>query len=119
MPDLRHDPEPHDHDVFIEKAMKRKGFGEAYDGLATEYALVRELLSARSRAGLTQEEVAQRMGTTKSAVSRLEAAGKTSPSVTTLEKYAQAVGSRVEIRLVPGPGPASRSIQTIRKQAAG
>ena len=112
MADLHHDPVAHDHDAFIEKAMKRKGFAEAYDGLATEYALVRELLSARSRAGLTQEEVAERMGTTKSAVSRLEAAGKNSPSVTTLQKYAQAVGSRVEIRLVPAPGPASRSMRT-------
>jgi DNA-binding XRE family transcriptional regulator len=119
MADLHHDPVAHDHDAFIEKAMKRKGFAEAYNGLATEYALVRELLSARSRAGLTQEEVAERMGTTKSAVSRLEAAGKNSPSVTTLQKYAQAVGSRVEIRLVPALGPASRSMRTTRKQAAG
>ena len=118
MADLRHDPVAHDHDAFIEKAMKRKGFDEAYDGLATEYALVRELLSA-SRAGLTQEQVAQRMGTTKSAVSRLEAAGKNSPSVTTLQKYAQAVGSRVEIRLLPAPGPATRSVRAARKQAAG
>ncbi len=95
----------HDHEVFIKKALKRKGFREAYDNLGGEYALVRELLAARLRAGLTQQDVAESMGTTKSAVSRLEAVGKHSPSVTTLKRYAQAVGCEVEIRLVP----ASRS----------
>jgi len=119
MADLDHEPVIHDHDAFIDKAMKRKGFGEAYDGLATEYALVRELLGARSRASLTQEEVAERMGTTKSAVSRLESAGKHSPSVSTLQKYAEAVGSRVEIRLVPASGPAARAVRSTRKRAAG
>ena len=52
---------------------------------------------------LTQEEVAALMGTTKSAVSRLEGAGAHSPSVSTLKKYAKAVGCDVEIRLVPVP----------------
>ncbi|MCP4039505.1 MAG: helix-turn-helix transcriptional regulator [bacterium] len=106
MADLQYHPVPHDHDAFIDKAMKRKGFGEAYEDLEGEYALVRELLAARSRAGLTQEDVAVSMGTTKSAVSRLEAVGKHSPSVTTLKRYAQAVGCEVEIRLVPASRPA-------------
>lgn len=101
MSDLTFQPVSHDHESFLDKAMKRKGFGEAYAALKDEYALVRELLAARSRAGLTQEQVAEAMGTTKSAVSRLEAVGKHSPSVTTLKKYAQAVGCEVEIRLVP------------------
>jgi DNA-binding XRE family transcriptional regulator len=96
-------PVAHDHDAFLERALKRKGFAEAYDDLEDEYLLVRELLAARVHAGLTQEEVAASMGTTKSAVSRLEGAGKHSPSVNTLKKYAQAVGCDVEIRLVPAP----------------
>ncbi|MBS3975044.1 MAG: helix-turn-helix transcriptional regulator [Actinobacteria bacterium] len=96
-------PVSHDHEAFLERARKRKGFDEAYDELEDEYLLVRELLSARTNAGLTQEEVAASMGTTKSAVSRLEGAGKHSPSVSTLKKYAQAVGCDVEIRLVPAP----------------
>jgi DNA-binding XRE family transcriptional regulator len=94
-------PIAHDHDAFLERALKRKGFREAYDGLEDEYLLVRELLAARAQSGLTQEEVAESMGTTKSAVSRLEGAGKHSPSVSTLKKYAKAVGCDVEIRLVP------------------
>jgi DNA-binding XRE family transcriptional regulator len=101
MADLEYRPVEHDHAAFIEKALRRKGFGEAYEGRKEEYALVRELLTARAQAGLTQEAVAARMGTTKSAVSRLEAAGKSSPSVTTLQRYAQAVGCRVEIKFVP------------------
>ena len=103
MADTEYRPVAHNHEAFLKKALKRKGFGKAYQELADEYALVRELLAARSRAGLTQEEVARSMGTTKSAVSRLEAAGKHSPSVATLKKYARAVGCEVEIRLHPAP----------------
>lgn len=96
-------PVTHDHDAFLDRALKRKGFREAYDDLEDEYLLVRELLAARVHAGLTQEEVAASMGTTKSAVSRLEGAGKHSPSVSTLKRYARAVGCDVEIRLIPAP----------------
>ena len=102
-------PVPHDHDEFLARAMKRKGFAEAYDERADEYELVRELLAARAKAGLTQEQVAASMGTTKSAVSRLEGLGKHSPSVETLKKYARAVGCEVEVRLVPTSGAASSS----------
>jgi len=101
MPKTKYEPVRHDHKAFLEKASKRKGFREAYDGLEIEYALAREMLSARSRAGLTQEAVAARMGTTKSAVSRLEAAGKHAPSVASLKKYAEAVDCRLKIELVP------------------
>jgi DNA-binding XRE family transcriptional regulator len=102
--DSEYKPVSHDHDAFLEKALKRRGFKGAYDALEDEYLLVCELLSARSRAGLTQEDVAASMGTTKSAVSRLEAASH-SPSVSTLKKYARAVGCDVEIRLVPASTP--------------
>jgi len=93
----------HDHDEFLARAMKRKGFAEAYAERAEEFRLVRELLAARAKAGLTQEQVAASMGTTKSAVSRLEGLGRHSPSVETLKKYARAVGCKVEVRLVPSP----------------
>jgi len=101
MPELKFKPVPHDHNAFIEKAKQREGFKKAYDDLEEEYALVKEMLAARSRVGLSQEAVAELMGTTKSAISRLEAAGKHAPSVTTLKKYAQAVGCHLEIRFVP------------------
>ena len=108
MADLKYQPVPHDQKAFLEKAIKRKGFKEAYEALENEYALIHELLAARSRAGLTQEVVAERMGTTKSAVSRLEAAGKHAPSMTTLKKYAHAVGCHLEIKLVPDQRPTTR-----------
>ncbi|MGQ0592814.1 MAG: helix-turn-helix domain-containing protein [Gammaproteobacteria bacterium] len=101
MPEIKYQPVRHDHKAFLDKASKRKGFREAYGNLEVEYALAREMLSARSRAGLTQDAVAARMGTTKSAISRLEAAGKHAPSVASLKKYAEAVGCKLNIELVP------------------
>lgn len=118
MAEFKYKPVTYDHEEFINKALKKKGFKEAYEGLEEEYVLVRDMLAARSRSGLTQEAVAELMGTTKSAVSRLEAVGKHSPSLTTLKKYAQAVGCHLEIKLVPD-SRTSRSTETAKKQAAG
>ena len=101
MADLKYTPVKHDHQAFIAKARARKGFTEAYDGLELEYRLANQLLKARARAGLTQDAVAERMGTTKSAVSRLEAAGKHTPSLATLRRYAKAVGCELRVTLVP------------------
>lgn len=69
-----------------------------YDALAPEFETARELIGARSRAGLTQEEVAVRMGTTQSTIARLES-GKRSPSLRTVQRYAQAVGGRAVVRI--------------------
>lgn len=101
MADLKFQPVHHNHKEFIEKVSKRHGFNEAYEALEVEYALAHEMLAARTRAGLTQEAVAARMGTTKSAISRLEAAGKHAPSVASLKRYAAAVGCTLKIELVP------------------
>jgi DNA-binding XRE family transcriptional regulator len=103
MAELKYKSVPHDQNAFLKKASKRRGFREAYDALDAEYALAHEMLSARTRAGLTQEAVADRMGTTKSAVSRLEGAGKHAPSVASLKKYADAVGCTLKIEFVSQP----------------
>jgi transcriptional regulator with XRE-family HTH domain len=66
------------------------------------------MLAGRSKSGLTQEAVADLMGTTKSAVSRMESTGKHAPSLTTLKKYAQAVGCHLEIKLAPKSRPPKR-----------
>ncbi len=97
---LKRKPVPHDHAAFLRKARRRRGFQAAYDALAVEYAIASEMLAARSRAGLTQEVVASRMGTSKSTVSRLESAGKHAPSLSSIKRYAKAVGCKIEIRLV-------------------
>jgi DNA-binding XRE family transcriptional regulator len=101
MPELKFKPVRHSHKEFLTKAATHKGFIEAYDALALEYQVANQMLKARSRAGLTQDAVAERMGTTKSAVSRLESAGKHAPSLTTLKRYAKAVGCDLQVRLVP------------------
>lgn len=104
MGELKYKPVSHDHETFLKNAGKREGFRKAYDDLEEEYTLVREMLSARSKSGLTQEAVAELMGTTKSAVSRLESAGKHAPSLTTLKKYARAVGCDLKIEFIPKSG---------------
>lgn len=101
MDNLKYQPVTHDHNTFIEKAKKKEGFKKAYEELEEEYALAREMLAARARLGLSQEAVAELMGTTKSSISRLESAGKHAPSLTTLKKYAHAVGCHLEIKFVP------------------
>ena len=101
MDDLSYQPVKHNHKEFLQKAMKNKEFKEGYDALEPKYALIRELLSARKHSGMTQEAVANKIGTTKSVISRLEAGGKHSPSITTLRKYAEAVGCELEIKLTP------------------
>src|SRR5205085_6649800 len=92
---------------LVKKRLLRPAVKAEYDARAEEFALLDELLQARQRAGLTQAEVAARMGTKTPAVARLEAGGgsrRHSPSVSTLRKYARAVGCRLEIRLWPHEG---------------
>jgi len=101
MANLKCSPVRHDHEAFLAKARARKGFTEAYDALELEYLVATQLLKARARAGLTQDAVAERMGTTKSAISRLETAGKHTPSIATLRRYAEAVGCNLKVKLVP------------------
>ena len=86
---------------FKARAFARPGVKKAYDDLAEEFAFLDEVLKARAEAGLTQAEVAARVGTTQSSIARLESAEpKHSPSIATLQKYAKALGYKVEIRLV-------------------
>ena len=100
MAELKYQPVSHNHRTFLKNALIRDGFRKAYEDLEEEYMLIREMLAARSKSGLTQDAVAKSMRTTKSAVSRLESVGKHAPSLTTLRKHAQAVGCRLEIKLV-------------------
>ena len=68
-----------------------------------EMPMLDTLLAARKEVGLTQAQVAERMGTKATAVARLESAllsGKHSPSISTLQKYAKALGNRLDVRLV-------------------
>lgn len=91
------------HSDLKKKALKRKKVKEEYDALEPEFSLLRELLQARRNAGLSQAEVANKMGTKAPAITRLESSltnGKHSPSIATLKKYAQALGCHLEIKLI-------------------
>jgi DNA-binding XRE family transcriptional regulator len=101
MDDIKYRPVRHDQAALLDKAKARKGFAEIYDSLELEYQVAGQMLKARTRAGLTQDAVAERMGTTKSAISRLEAAGRHAPSLSTLKRYANAVGCELQVKLVP------------------
>ncbi len=92
------------HDEMIKRMLKKPAVKAEYDALAEEFALLDELLQARRRAGLTQAEVASRMGTKTPAVARLEGGAgnkRQSPSIAALRQYADAVGCRLEIKLRP------------------
>ncbi|MGA2451061.1 MAG: helix-turn-helix transcriptional regulator [Polyangiaceae bacterium] len=82
--------------------MKESGFKGGYDSLEDEFALASKLIEARSPAGLTQAEVAERMGTSQSTVARLESGGA-KPSLSTLKRFAKATGARV--RITPEANP--------------
>ena len=71
-----------------------------YDALAAEFELARALIEARANAGLTQEQLAERMDTSQSAVARMES-GKVMPSGRTLERFARATGTRLHISFEP------------------
>ena len=77
-----------------EPFMKDPAFREEYARADEEYALVEAMVRARTAAKLTQSELAARIGTTQSAIVRLEG-GRLSPSVRTLRRYAEATGMRL------------------------
>ena len=92
------------HDEMLAEWKQDPAFMQEYDALESEFSLFDALLAARNEAGFTQADVARQMGTKTSAIARLESGGgsqKHSPSINTLRKYADAVGCRLEIRLIP------------------
>lgn len=92
------------HREMVDAWKQDPEFKKEYDDLEVEFALLRELLLARQRAGLTQADVAEKMGTKPPAVTRLETAlsdRRHSPTIATLKKYAEAVGCRLEVHLIP------------------
>jgi DNA-binding XRE family transcriptional regulator len=73
-------------------------YARAYTDMEDEFQFARELIKARIRAGLTQQQIAEKMGTTQSTVARLESGGSM-PSLRSLHRYAEATGSKVRISL--------------------
>jgi ribosome-binding protein aMBF1 (putative translation factor) len=92
------------HEKMIAKWMKDPAFKAEYERIEREeMPMLDMILAARRETGLSQAQVAERMGTKPSAVARLEASlvsGKHSPSLATLRKYAKALGKQLDVRLV-------------------
>ncbi len=100
----RYNPVPFDVEATKRRWMKRPGFAKAYDALADEYAALGELLRARKAAGMTQADVAERMGIAQASVARLESSAgsrKHAPSIATLRRYADAVDCNLRLSLTP------------------
>ena len=92
--------------MLTHKQLRAKALGSAevkteFDRQSDEFLLLDQFLKARAANGLTQAQVAEKIGTTQSAVARMESgSGKHSPSLATLSKYADALGCKLEVRLV-------------------
>jgi ribosome-binding protein aMBF1 (putative translation factor) len=84
----------------FEEWRKDPEYVAAYDALEEEFALASALIEARANAEMTQEQVAQAMGTTQAVVARLEG-GKTMPSTRTLERFAKATRTKLRISFEP------------------
>ena len=82
------------------RLMEDPEFQEEYARADDEFTLIEALIRARAAAELTQAELARRLGTTQSAIARLEGGG-VSPSFATLRRYAEATGARLTINLTP------------------
>jgi len=100
---------------FKARALARPEVRAAYDALEDQFQFIDEILKARAAAGLTQAEVADLVGTTQSAIARLESGTRRhSPSVATLQKYAAALGYRVEVKLLKNAGSTAASTRVRR-----
>jgi len=95
---------PFDMEKTQSRWVKQPDFASAYAALEDEFAVLNELLRARQAAGLTQADVAERMGVAQASVARLESSAgsrKHAPSLATLRRYADALGCDVRITLAP------------------
>jgi DNA-binding XRE family transcriptional regulator len=87
---------------FREKALKKPGVREEYDALGPAFEMKRQMIAMRKEAGLTQEEMADLLGTKKSNISRLESLNSdVSPRLSTVEEYARVLGYRVKVDFEP------------------
>ena len=83
---------------FKEKALAKPKVRAAYEELGPAYEMKRQMIAMRREAGLTQEQMAERLGTKKSNISRLESvSSEVSPKISTIDDYARALGYRVKV----------------------
>lgn len=83
---------------FKKKALKNKAIKAEYDALASEYAIIQSIIHERQKMGLSQTELAQRVGTKQPVISRLES-GEGNPTLHLLRRVANALGTELHISL--------------------
>ncbi len=88
-----------DFEIFLKDSLKNPKIKAEYDKLQPEFAMIQAMIDARVKKGVTQEDLAKRIGTKQSVISRLES-GRANPSVAFLKKLAQALNTRLEIKFV-------------------
>lgn len=84
--------------ILKKELLKNKQVAKEYKRLEPRYQLISQLIEARIKKGLTQEELAKKVGTKQSAIARLES-GSANPTISFLEKISRAVGSRLIIQV--------------------
>ena len=89
-----------DFNTWKKQVLKDPELKSEYDRLQPEFAVIRAIIRARSKTGFSQEELAQKVGTKQSVISRLES-GRANPTVAFLKKLAQALNSHLQIKFVP------------------
>ena len=87
------------YEVFKARMLANPDVKREYDALAPAFEIAAELLRARKRTGLSQAELAARMGTSQSAIARMES-GEALPSTKTLIRFAEATGSKIKLQLL-------------------
>lgn len=86
-----------DFATWKRQALKNPKFKTEYDKLQPEFAIIRAVLHARIKRGVTQKQLAQKIGTKQSVISRLES-GRANPSVAFLKKLAEALGASLQVQ---------------------
>lgn len=87
-------------DEFKKKSLKNPKIKAEYDKLQPEFALIDALIKARAKKNLTQKQLAKKIGTKQSVISRLEI-GKANPTFSFLKRLAKALNSNLEIHFTP------------------
>lgn len=101
---MSYKPVPYNPRKKSAKDLQDPSFKKAWEALDDEFVTLDALLAARRQAGMTQEQVAAKMGVSQPSLARVEASlgsHRHSPSLEMLRKYAAAVNCKLEIRLVP------------------
>ena len=86
-----------DFDEFLEESLKNPKIKAEYDKLEPEFAVIEAVLKARVQKGITQEQLAKKIGTKQSAIARIES-GNANPSIGFLQKLAEALGKKLVIQ---------------------